>query len=63
MQQPSSVSLEVLVADAWNVVEEKRDRTDIESFAGVFWETKNMNDAKLILKYREKAGEDSISRT
>ena len=31
--------------------------------AGVFWQTKNMNDAELNLKYRENAGEDTIQVT
>ena len=60
-QQTLKMVLYVLVADLGNGVEEKRDHKTIGMFVGVFWQTEDMNGGELFLKYREKAGEETMS--
>ena len=46
-----------------NVVEKRRDRKTIGRPKGVFWQTENMEVGMFFLKYREKAGDDTIQVT
>ena len=60
-QQTLGMVFNILVVEPGNVVEEKRDRKTIGISAGVFWQTeRTWKGFPSILKYREKAGEDTI---